>query len=132
MWITKLYLKVLHQGSKRSFLTLISPQQTAYVENRSIGERGILIADIIEITDILNKEELLVTIDIKKFSFGNNFIKWIKTLISKQRSCIINGGNTAQYIHLERGAHQGDPISAYIFIFASEVLSFLVRNNKDI
>ena len=66
MWITKLYLKVLHQGSTRSFLTLISPQQTAYVQNRFIGERGILIADIIEITDILNKEELLVTIDIKK------------------------------------------------------------------
>ena len=27
---------------------------------------------------------------------------------------------------------QGDPISTYIFILALEVLSFLVRNNKDI
>ena len=29
-------------------------------------------------------------------------------------------------------ARQGDPILAYIFILALEVLSFLVRNNKDI
>ena len=68
----------------------------------------------------------------KKFGFGNNFVNWIETLISKQESCVINGGDTNQYFHLERGARQGDPISAYIFILALEVLSFLVRNNKDI
>ena len=45
---------------------------------------------------------------------------------------MINGSNNTQYFHLERGARQGDPISAYIFILALEVLSFLVRNNKDI
>ena len=56
----------------------------------------------------------------------------IETLISKQESSLINDGNTTQYFHLERGARQGDPISAYIFILALEVLSFLVRNNKDI
>ena len=69
---------------------------------------------------------------LKKFGFGNNFVNWIETLISKQESCIINGSNTTQHFHLERGARQGDPILAYIFILALEVLSFLVRNNKDI
>ena len=37
---------------------------------------------------------------------------------------MINVGNTTQ--------HQGDPISVYIFILVLEVLSFLVRNNKEI
>ena len=69
---------------------------------------------------------------LKKFGFGNNFVSWIETLISKQESCVINGGNTTQYFHLERGARQGDPISVYIFILVLEVLSFLIRNNKDI
>ena len=69
---------------------------------------------------------------LKKFGSGNNFVSWIETLISKQESCAINGSNTTQYFHLERGAHQGDPISAYIFIFVLEVLSFLVKNSKDI
>ena len=37
---------------------------------------------------------------------------------------MINVGITTQY--------QGDPISVYIFILVLEVLSFLVRNNKEI
>ena len=69
---------------------------------------------------------------LKKFGFGNNFVNWIETLISKQESCIINGSNSTQHFHLERGARQGDTILAYIFILALEVLSFLVRNNEDI
>ena len=107
-----------------------------------------MIADIIETTDILNKEGFLVTMDMEKafdsldptflisvlktFGFGHNFANWIETLISKQESCVINGGNTTQYFHLERGARQGDPISNYIFILALEKLYILVRNNKDI
>ena len=69
---------------------------------------------------------------LKNFGFGNNFVSCIKTLITKQESCVIYGGNTTQYFDLERGAHQVDSILAYIFILALEVLSFLVRNNKDI
>ena len=103
---------------------MISPQQTAYVEDRFIGESGRLIADITEITDVLNKEGFLVTMDtkkasdsldhtfvisvLKKFGFGKHSVSWIETLISTQESCTINGGNTTQYFHLERGACQGD------------------------
>ena len=132
---------------KKVLPNLISPQHTAYVQNRFIGESGRLIADIIEITDILNKgflgtmdmEKAIDSLDhtflisvLRKFGFGNNFVNWIETLISKQKSCIINVSNTTQYFHLERGACQGDPISTYIFILALEVLPFLVRNNEDI
>ena len=141
----KIISKAIASTLKKVLPNLISPQQTAYVENRFIGESGRLIADIIEITGFLNKEGFLVTMDIEKafdsldhtffisvlkeFGFGNNFISWIETLISKQESCIISGSNTTQQLHLERGARQGDPISAYIFILALELLSFLVRNN---
>ena len=144
----KIISKVVASRVKKVLPNLISLQQTAYVENRFIGESCRMIADIIEITDVINKEGFLVTMDIekafdsldhtfvisvlKKFGFGNNFVSWIEILISKQESCIINGGNTTQYFLLERGVCQGDPISAYIFIFALEVLSFVLRNNRDI
>ena len=40
---------------------------------------------------------------LKKIGFGNNFVSWIKTLISKQESCVINGGNATQYFQLKKG-----------------------------
>ena len=143
----KIISKARASRLKQVLPNLISPQQTAYIENRFIGENGRLIADIIEITDALNKEGFLVTMDIekdfdsldhsfvisvlRKFGFGNNFVSWIETFISKQESCIISGGNTTYYFHLKRGARHGDPILAYIFILTLEILSFLVKNNKD-
>ena len=88
----KIISKALASRLKKVLPNLISPQQTAYVKNRFIGESGRLIADVIEITDILNKEGFLVTMDIekafnsldhtflisvlKKFGFGNNFVNF--------------------------------------------------------
>ena len=120
----KIISKALVSRLKKVLPNLNSPQQTAYAENRFIGESGRLTGDIIEITDALNKEGFLVTMDIekafnsldhaliiallKKFGFGNNFVSLIATLISKQESCAISGSNTTQYFHLKREACQGD------------------------
>ena len=35
-------------------------------------------------------DHFLVISVLKKFGFGNNFVSWIETLISKQESCAIN------------------------------------------
>ena len=86
----KIICKALASCLKKVFPNLISPQQMAYVEDRFIFESGRLIADIIEITGVLNKKGFLVTMDIekafnlldhifvisalKKFGFGNNFV----------------------------------------------------------
>ena len=45
---------------------LISSQQTAYVKNRLIGESDRSISDIFEISERLNIERFLVTMDIEK------------------------------------------------------------------
>ena len=58
----------------------------------------------------------------KIFGFGQNFIPWVKLLLNNQQSCATNGGFTTQYFNLEKEVRQDDPISAYLFILALEVL----------
>ena len=67
---------------KQVLPNLISPQQTTYVQNRFIDERGRLIADIIEITDILNEEGFLVTMDIEKAFNSLDYVFLISVLKS--------------------------------------------------
>ena len=62
----KIISEALESRVKKVLLNQISPQQLAYVENRSIGKGSRLIGDVTEITDVLNKERFLVTMDIEK------------------------------------------------------------------
>ena len=46
--------------------------------------------DIEKAFNSLNHDFLLSVL--KKFGFGENFIHWIKVLLSNQQLCVINGG----------------------------------------
>ena len=135
-------------SSKTKICSLIISQQTAYVQNRYIGEAGRLISDILNISDELSIDGYLDTVNIKndfhslnhgfllvvlkKFGLGNSFIDWIKMLLTNEDSCVINGGNTTSYFKVEKGARQDDPISAYLFITALEIIFTMIKSNPNI
>ena len=48
--------------------------------------------DIEKAFDSLDYDFLLNPL--QKFGFGENFMHWIKVLLNKQQSCVINGGFT--------------------------------------
>ena len=144
----KIVSKALAKRIKDVLPSIIGSEQTAYVKNRFIGEGGRLISDILEVSDTLNLNGYMVTIDFEKafdslnheflmqvlikVGFPEYFIDWIKVLLKDQESCVVNDGTATTYFKLQRGARQGDPISAYLFIIALEVLFVLIKKNARI
>ena len=85
--------------------------------------------DIEKVFDSLDRDFLILTLE--KHGFVKNFILWVKLLLRDQESCIINGGTTTKYFPLGRGACQGDPISAFLFILALEIF-ILIKSKPEI
>ena len=54
------------------------------------------------------------------------------TIISSNQTAYVNRGNTTPNFNLEKGARQGDPVSAYLFILALEVLFVFIKSNENI
>ena len=98
---------------KKVLNNLISENHIAYLNNRFISKGSRLISDIVEITDLLQIEGILLTVDIEKafdsmnhlflvsalekYGLKNDFIRWTKLLLKNQESCIINGGQATNY-----------------------------------
>ena len=121
----KIISKALSKRLKNVLPSLISDNQSAYADGRFINKGGHLIANALQITDLLKLNAILVTVDIqkafdsvdhqfltlalKKYGFSKTFIKWIK---------------------LDQSSRQVDPISAYLFIFVLEIVFHLIKQNK--
>ena len=128
--------------------SLIYYDQTACVKGRYIGESVRLIDDLLKHAEDENIDGILFAADIekafdsvdhdfmlatlKRFGFGNDFVRWIKTIFKKSQSFVMNNGTSTGYFNLERGAKQGDPISPYLFMVALETPFIQIRSDSSI
>ena len=62
----KIISKALSKRLKNVLPSLISDNQSAYVDGKFISEDGRLIADVLQTTNVLKLHGMLVTIDIQK------------------------------------------------------------------
>ena len=87
--------------------------------------------DIEKAFDSLDHNFLISALE--KYGSGKNFISWVKILSKNYKKlCVLNGGTITKYFLLLRGSRQGDPISAYLFILALEILFHLIRLKPEI
>ena len=144
----KLVLKSLALRVTKVLTSLIKVDQTAYVKDRYIGESVRLINDMMEYADKSNIEAILFSADfekafgsidhtfilavLKSYGFGPDFIQWVKTFLNNAESCVMNGSRSTGYFALKRGTRQGDPLSAYLFILALEIVFIQIRKDDSV
>ena len=128
--------------------TLISDSQTGFVKGRYIGESIRLVYDIMNYTEVNKTDGLLMLIDFEKtfdsiswkfmykvldiFGFPESYIKWIKLLNTSIIGAVVQAGVKSEFLKIERGCKQGDPIAPYLFILCGQILSYMIKNNNNI
>ena len=68
----------------------------------------------------------------KKFNFGENLTKWIKTLYSGCSAKVKNNGYFSESFNITRGIKQGCPLSALLFNLAVETMALSIKKNDNI
>lgn len=67
-----------------------------------------------------------------KLGFGSKWIRWIMTCVSSASLSILLNGSPLKPVKMEKGLHQGDPLSPYLFILVSEALVCMLRKAEDL
>ena len=144
----KIIAFVLSERIQKVIQNLISHDQTAYIKERFIGNNVRLLSDIIHYCNLAKQNGILLSVDfekafdtvewnfmyecLRKFNFGENFIKWIEVLYTDPIMVVKNNGYFTKKIRLTRGLRQGCPISALLFIIVVEILAIKIRSNDAI
>jgi len=93
-------------------------------------DRRMICIDFKKAFDTVSRDFLFCTLS--SFGFGPSFLQWIHTFYNKISICDVNNGFSTQHFTVERGVRQGNPLSAYLFIIALEILCISMCNSKDV
>ena len=128
--------------------TIIHPDQKGFVSGRYIGEAIRTCYDTMDYAKTYNISGLLLLVDFQKafdsisfqfienclnhFNFPPDLIKWVKLLLLDFQASINHCGNISPRFNINRGCRQGDPIAAYLFIIAVELLAHELRTDRKV
>ena len=144
----KILAKVLALRLKLVVPDLIGPQQTGFMEGRQISKDIRKTMDVITYMNIKKKACLIMTIDFEKcfglltynaiqgaltyFHFGKTYNSWIALFFNEFTVQTYNAGYLSYPFVKTRSINQGCPISPYLFLLCSEIMSHKLSNHHRI
>jgi len=145
--VYKIISKVIANKLKPILPSLISEEQSGYVEGRQFMDNILLVQEMIHTLHTRKTTGMMMRLDLSKaydkvnwnyleailkaFGFDNQWIKWILALIKSTRFSILINGSPAYPFSPSQGIIQGDPLSPFLFVILMEGLSRLICKAKE-
>ena len=144
----KILARIMANRFKKVLPKIISENQTCCIIGRDISNNIANVRDVITLVESDELEGYVIKIDqekafdrvshqyifnvLKKFGFGDVFIKWIMIFYNKINSTVKCNGFLTKYFSIENGIRQGCPISALLYVLAAEPLQCNIKMNSKI
>lgn len=142
----KIFAIILAKRLKVVLDTIIDETQTGFMRNRHISNNIRLVLDILDYSDLVSDDSFILFLDfykafdtiehefifhsLEKFGFGGYFCEAIKTLYAHSNSSIKLKHGTTPRFDLKRGIRQGCPISPYLFLLCTQILTAHIINSN--
>ncbi|KAG7600499.1 Reverse transcriptase zinc-binding domain [Arabidopsis suecica] len=142
----KIIAKLLSKRLQPVLQSIISENQSAFVPNRAINDNVLITHETLHYlktsgakkrcfmavkTDMSKAYDRLewdfIQAVLERFGFHAKWVQWLMQCVKTVSYSFLLNGSAHGLVTPQRGLRQGDPLSPYIFILCSEVLSGLCK-----
>jgi hypothetical protein len=145
--IYKILTKLLAGRLQLVLLNIICPNQTGFVEGRSILDNVFIAQESLNWAEESDQDLVLLLFDFEKafnriewgflfgalerLGFGSTWIRWIRALYKGVTSTVRMNGESSLDFWLARSVRQGCPLAPYLFILTTDVLGHMLADPRN-